>query len=106
MIIVSQDKIKTTESLELTIEANTVEKGEFPTTTIEIIGYYILDRKNGIVLGSYKNNKRAKEVLQEIIKTKSDFEYYKYADESERNELDPFVKTKYEFFDVYEMPGE
>ena len=82
MIIVSQDKTKTTESLELTIEANTVEKGDFPITTIEIIGYYILDRKNGIVLGDYKTKERVEEVLQEIIERYTNYETLKYTQHS------------------------
>ena len=97
MIIVSQDKTRI-------INFNKVE----------ILGININDNtevgcdfNNGkVILGKYRTEERAKEVLQEIIRTKSNFEYYKCTDESERNELDPFMKTKYNFFNVYEMPEE
>ena len=58
------------------------------------------------LLGTYKTEERAKEVLNEIIQTKTNFEYYKYADESHRNEVDTYMRTKYNFFDTYEMPIE
>ena len=61
---------------------------------------------NQYTIAKYNTEERAKEVLQKIKQTKSDFEYYKYADESKRNELDSFMKTKYKFFDTYEMPKE
>lgn len=77
MLIVNQDRNRTTESIELTIEANTVERGNFPTTTIEITGYYILDRKNGIVLGEYKTKERTQEVYDEIIERYENWEYMK-----------------------------
>ena len=99
MIIVSQDKLRISKNLEIEIYPEYAEDNEK-----EIIGYTI--ENDYSFLGKYKTEERAKEVLREIIQTKSNFEYYKYADESERNELDPFMKTKYEFFDVYEMPKE
>ena len=97
MIIVSQDKSKITQRLEFYIQEN--------FSTDEELRYEIRSIGGGS-FGGYKTEERAKEVLKEIIRTKSDFEYYKHADESERNELDSFMKTKYDFFDVYEMPGE
>ena len=69
------------------------------------IDYSTNDEIN-IVIATYKTEERAKEVLQEIIQTRNNFEYYKYADESKRNEVDSYMKTKYKFFDTYEMPLE
>ena len=66
MVIVNQNKDKTTESLNLEMEAITRQRGEFPNLTIEIEGYWILDRKYGISLGRYKTEERAKEVLKLI----------------------------------------
>lgn len=67
MLIVSQNKEVTTESLELRIDCTTREKGEFPNIKIEIIGYCVVDKKHDTFLGKYKTEERAKEVLQEII---------------------------------------
>ena len=49
------------------------------------------------ILGRYKTEERAKEVINEINEAYSDFEYYKYTDASER-------EAKYEKLDTYEMP--
>ena len=67
MIIVSQNKSLITENLELDIECRTTERGGFPNTKIEIEGYCIKERKYNIMLGLYKTEERAKEVLQEIV---------------------------------------
>lgn len=67
MIIVSQNESLITESLELDIECRTTEKGGFPNTKIVIEGYCIKERKYNIILGLYKTEERAKEVLEEII---------------------------------------
>ena len=100
MIIVSQDKTKTTESLELTIEANTVEKGEFPTTIIEITDYYILDRKNGIVLGDYKTKERVEEVLKDIVSR------YEAIELCKKRPPEILGYTLADYTPVYEMPEE
>ncbi len=67
MIIVSQNKSLITENLELDIECRTTERGGFPNTKIVIEGYCIKERKYNIMLGLYKTEERAKEVLQEIV---------------------------------------
>ena len=60
MLIVSQDKMKTTEKMELWIEEL------WENTEFERKLFYI---KNPIgTLGTYTTNERAKEVLKEIIK--------------------------------------
>ena len=70
MIIVSQNKSLITENLELDIECRTTERGGFPNTKIVIEGYCIKERKYNIMLGLYKTEERAKEVLQEIVEKK------------------------------------
>ena len=106
MIIVSQDKetivnFDNIVTLYVIRDCISEEKG--------LDGYnidYSTNDEINIVIATYKTEERAKEVLQEIIQTKSNFEYYKYADESKRNEVDPYMKTKYKSFDTYEMPSE
>ena len=95
MLIVSQDKSKITQRLEFYIQEN--------SSTDEELQYEIRSIGGG-VFGGYKTEERAKKVLKEIIQTNTNFEYYKCADESERNELNSFMKTKYQYFDTYEMP--
>ncbi len=95
MIIVSQDKMEI-------INLDRV-------TEISVSGNCIcvtdrIEQEAGYIVAEYKTEERAKEVLKEIIQTNTNFEYYKCADESERNELNPFMKTKYQYFDTYEMP--
>lgn len=68
MIIVSQDKMEITESSELKIDYITRVGEEFPKCDIEIIGYYIMNKKDNTVLGKYSTEERAKEVLEEIIR--------------------------------------
>ena len=68
MIIVSQDKTATTQSLNLGIDYTYNESGEFPDFKKEIVNYCIVDRKYNTILGEYSTEERAKEVLQEIVK--------------------------------------
>ena len=100
MIIVNQNKTQIFNFNNINyLQMNKISSSEF---TIEI-NY---SDCNYDVIAKYKTEERTKEVLKEIIQAKTDFEYYKYADQSERNELDPFMKTHYNFFDTYEMPKE
>ena len=103
MIIVSQDKelIVNYENIEVLGIGNPLENNN---AKFGIIANVISD--NQYILGEYKTEERAKEVLQEIIKTNSNFGYYKCVNESERDGLNPLMKTKYKFFDVYEIPEE
>lgn len=66
MLIVSQDKMNTTDSLNLKIEVIIEEKGEFPNIERKPIGYCLVDKKYSTQLGTYKTEERTKEVLQEI----------------------------------------
>ena len=101
MIIVSQDKYNIL-NFDTTINIGVEEI----STLNDIVQISAQTNGNTIIIGKYETEERAKEVLQEIIQAKTDFEYYKYADQSERNELDPFMKTHYNFFNTYEMPLE
>lgn len=67
MLIVSQDRTETTDNLNLKIEVIVEEQGEFPNIKREPIGYCIVDKKYSTQLGTYKTEKRALEVLQEIV---------------------------------------
>ena len=64
------------------------------------------DDCNFIRIATYKTEKRAKEVKEEIITAYSDFEYYKNTSEKEREEVSKLMKAKYKHFNAYEMPEE
>ena len=76
MIIVSQDKTKITEKLELSVIENEI--------------YF-----EGGVLGTYQTKERAKEVLEEIIKE------YLYCNEQDCMNNIGYVQNR-----IYEMPKE
>ena len=101
MIIIDQDKCNIL-NFDTTVYIGIEETSKLN----DVVRITAETKGNGIVLGRYKNEERAKEVLNEIIQTKTNFEYYKYADESHRNEVDTYMRTKYNFFDTYEMPIE
>lgn len=58
----------------------------------------------GTCIANYETEERAKEVLQEIYKVKSDFELIKNTRDNIQRDL--IVGNKQDFFDVYEMPKE
>ena len=91
MIIVSQDKTATTQSLDLRIDYTYNESREFPNFKKEIV--CIVDRKYNTILGEYSTEERAKEVLQEIINK------YKQWNKDANNAVTIMPK-------VYEMPVE
>ena len=68
MIIVSQDKLRTSENMELGIYPEYNDKEN-------IIGYRI--ENDYTELGTYKTEERAKEVLQEIIERYTNWENLK-----------------------------
>ena len=96
MIIVSQDKERTVENLNLGIR-NDEENNR---------NYIIYNTEIGEDLGEYGTKERAKKVFNEIITAYSDFKYYKNASEKEREEISKLMKAKYKHFDTYEMPEE
>lgn len=106
MIIVSQDKMEITESSELKIDYITRGDEGFPICNIEIIGYYIMNKKDNTVLGKYSTEERAKEVLEEIIKQKAIFEFFKNVPERTQISLAKGFKEDNRIFDTYEMPKE
>ena len=98
MIIVSQNKEKSKKYnniITISYDNDYETKEEFWIVFID-----------GEDMGHYKTRERAKEVLQEIITTHSDFEYYKNAPKKEKEEIKKAMTMRYEHFDVYEMPLE
>ena len=66
MIILSQDKRQTTESLTLRIEQEIIKNIDNESTELKIGCSRIFDKDNRF-LGAYETEERAKEVLQEIV---------------------------------------
>lgn len=98
MLIVSQDKTKITENMNLWIEEL------WENTEFERKLFYI---KNPIgTLGTYETKRRAKEVLQEIKTAYGNFSYFKNATKEGKDYIINLLKHKYEQFDIYEMPKE
>ncbi len=97
MIIVSQDKDKIInhDNVQLLwINVNILNK------TIKT--FYIYADHD--FLGEYETEERAKEVLQEIVKQKAIFEYFKNVPERTQILLAKDFKEDNEIFDTYEMP--
>ena len=59
---------------------------------------------DSLILGEYKTEERAKEVLMNIYKTYSDETLIKCVNETIQNQL--IAEDPNEIFDVYEMPKE
>lgn len=107
MIIVSQDKRKIVnfeQSQE--IEINTPE--DFSQGFVSIDTYPTGEGShNHIRLGIYESESRAKEVLQGIILTYSNFELSKnLLDNNKDLILNLIQDANYQYFDVFEMPEE
>ena len=94
MIIVNQDKTSIT-NFDNINTLRTTKAGRI----ISFDNSYRASEDCSDILGRYKTEERAKEVINKINEAYSDFEYYKYADA-----IDPYMKTKYKYFDTYEMP--
>lgn len=108
MIIMSQNRKKITESLELYIDCIEKRKGEFPNLDTEIEGYCIVESTRKLRLGIYKTEKRAKEVLEEIVNRKAMFDLFKTAPAGGKEQtemLDMFEERKI-ILNTYEMPKE
>lgn len=80
MIILSQSKTITTESVNLEIEICKTAKSEWEKDNLKMIEgkcYLIKARENNdvLVLGRYDTEERAKEILKEIIISKNMFKY-------------------------------
>lgn len=95
MIIVSQDKYNIL-NFDTTIIVGVVEI----TTLNDIVQISAETNGHVVILGKYKNEERAKEVLEEIIKAYALTEQYKVEDERARMNL------IMEGILVYEMPKE
>ena len=83
MIIVNQDKTSIT-NFDNINTLRTTKAGRI----ISFDNSYRASEDCSDILGRYKTEERAKEVINKINEAYSDFEYYKYADASERNEKD------------------
>ena len=96
MIIVSQDK-KWSFNF-----SNTTSIGIDEENTIKII----TTAGKWNILGNYKTEERAKEVLKEIITANSNFSYLKNATEEGKNYIINLLKHKYEQFAIFQIPKE
>ena len=93
MIIVSQDK-KSIHNFDNILSLQ-VERSD-------VIVYDTIN--DGSSLGIYSSEERAKEVLQEIVKQKAIFEFFKNVPETTQILLAKDFKEDNEIFDTYEMP--
>lgn len=59
---------------------------------------------NQYPIAEYKIETRAKEVLQEIVRAYSNFEYFKNATNEGKKYIITLIKSQYKLFDIYEMP--
>lgn len=82
MIIVSQDKYNVL-NFDTTVNIGVEEI----STLNDIVQISAQTNGNTVVLGRYENKERAKEVLQEIVKTCVLTEQYKVEDERKRRNL-------------------
>lgn len=102
MIIVSQDKKRTIESMELFIDM--IIGDNEPA----VYGIYADKSNSYLNLGIYKTEQRAKEIFQEIYTYKAMFEFYKSNPTNE--ELHEEMANNFDkdniLFDIYEMPEE
>jgi hypothetical protein len=99
MIIVSQDKGKIINFDNMTRVYITFDEGDDDVCIrTETVDSLYED------LGYYKTEERAKEVLQEIVKNNSIFNYFKCVNsEVQETMAGSFIRADF-MFDVYEMP--
>lgn len=63
--------------------------------------------EDALILGKYKTEERAKEVLQEIINAYSDFNYYKSTvDKEKQKKIGLKIYERYRNLEIYKMPEE
>ncbi len=98
MIIVGQER-KTIINLER-INFFNIEEADNNKFNI-LINYG--DDMEGII-ATYETEKRAKEVLQEIISAYSDFKYYAAETGKKKTEIGMKIYQNYRSIDLYEMP--
>lgn len=95
MIIVSQDKYNIL-NFDTTVNIGVEEV----TTLNDVVQISAQTNGNTIILGKYKDEERAKEILQEIVKNYVLTEQYKVEDERTR------INLMMEGVLLYEMPKE
>ena len=101
MMILSQDKEKTTQNLELSIKCNVISKGNFPNIKDIVENYSIYNVKDCRTFGTYDTEERAKEVLQEIIRLYKATETFKVTANRISDEVGA-IAIQHGF--IYEMP--
>lgn len=100
MIILNQDKLQIFNFR--TAKNIWIEEEEVEINQIEQIVYSIYI--DGEIVGAYETKERAKEVLQEIVKNNSIFNYFKCVNsEVQETIAGSFIRADF-MFDVYEMP--
>lgn len=104
MVIISQDKnmiINFNSIVSVYVIKNYISEEE------SYKGYNIdfaTNEEINFVLATYNTEERAKEVLQEIVKQKSIFEYFKNVPERTQNLIAKDFTEDNKIFDIYEMP--
>lgn len=101
MIIVEQDGTYAVnyDNVEVITVAVNKEEREYA-----IIAERVSDNK--VIMGIYNTEKRAKEVLEEIIIAYDDFESYKYISVTYKEELEKRLCKRYNSCTTYKMPKE
>lgn len=101
MIIVSQDKYNVL-NFNTTVNIGLEEI----STLNDIVQVTAETNGNAVVLGKYKNEERAKEVLEDMVTTRAIFEIYKCSDTDIQCMFDKRMLEENMTFDTYEMPEE
>ena len=68
------------------------------------VGFIVGRDDNYRELGYYKTEERAKEVLNDIIKQKTMFEYFKVVDDETQEKMTETMQKTGMIFEVYKMP--
>ena len=105
MVIISQDKEEMV-NLKIILSIKLYHDDEDNESLYEIYTTVNAPGDNYILLGVYKTEERAKEVLNEIAERKSMFEYFKCVNSVAQELIAESMKDNDIMFDTYEMPKE
>ena len=103
MIIVSQERTEII-NFENVININITDCKE--DGYLISAGFIVGRDDNYRELGYYKTEERAKEVLNDIIKQKTMFEYFKAVDDETQEKMTETMQKAGMIFEVYKMPKE
>ena len=103
MIIVSQERTEII-NFENVININITDCKE--DGYLISAGFIVGRDDNYRELGYYKTEERAKEVLNDIIKQKTMFEYFKAVDDETQEKMTETMQKAGMIFEVYKMPEE